>query len=277
MAKSLYGVLGVSENATESEIKKSFRKLAQQYHPDRNKDPDAEDKFKEINAAYAVLSDPEKKAEYDRRGDSMFNHGTGQGFHQYHESTGANFDDILKEMFGGFGGFSGFGNFGGMGGGAGFGQHSQRNLNIEAVVRIPLSTAVTGGKIGINVQNEQIRITIPPGTNNGTRMRVAEKGHSAGGRKGDLIVQLHIVPDRGFMLNGNDIHFEEKINLKTAIFGGEREINFFGETLSVKIPKNTKPGQKLRLHRGLTNGVTYITLNVELPKAEDRPDLENIL
>ena len=82
MAKSLYGVLGVSEGADEAEIKKAFRKLAQQYHPDKNSDPAAEEKFKEINAAYAVLGDKEKKAEYDRRGDSMFNHGTGQGFHQ---------------------------------------------------------------------------------------------------------------------------------------------------------------------------------------------------
>ena len=78
MAKSLYTVLGVSENASESDIKKAFRKLAQQYHPDKNSSPEAEDKFKEINAAYAVLGDAEKKAEYDRRGDSMFNHGTGQ-------------------------------------------------------------------------------------------------------------------------------------------------------------------------------------------------------
>ena len=277
MAKSLYGVLGVSEDANESEIKKAFRKLAQQYHPDRNKDPEAEDKFKEINAAYAVLGDAEKKAEYDRRGDSMFNHGTGQGFHQYHQATGANFDDILKEMFGGFGGFSGFGNFGGMGGGGNFGQHSQRNLNIEAIVRIPLSTAVNGGKIGITVQNEQIKLNIPSGIRNGTRLRVAEKGHSMPGKKGDLIVQLQIMPEPGFMLDGNDIISTETIDLKTAIFGGDRQIDYFGETLSVKIPKNTKPGQKLRLHRGLEGGVTYITLNVELPKAEDRPDLESIL
>ena len=85
MAKSLYSVLGVAESASESEIKKAFRKLAQEFHPDRNKSPQAEEKFKEINAAYAVLGDKDKKAEYDRKGDSMFNHGTGQGFHQYRQ------------------------------------------------------------------------------------------------------------------------------------------------------------------------------------------------
>lgn len=117
-------------------FRQAFRKLAQQYHPDKNSSPEAEDKFKEINAAYAVLGDAQKKAEYDRRGDSMFNHGTGQGFHQYHQATGADFEDILRDMFGGFGGFNGFGGFT-MGGG----RHQHMNLDIEAAVRIPLSVA----------------------------------------------------------------------------------------------------------------------------------------
>ena len=272
MAKSLYTVLGVSENASESDIKKAFRKLAQQYHPDKNSSPEAEDKFKEINAAYAVLGDAEKKAEYDRRGDSMFNHGTGQGFHQYHQATGADFEDILRDMFGGFGGFNGFGGFT-MGGG----RHHHMNLDIEAAVRIPLSVAVKGGTVGINVNNEQLNLTIPAGVNNGSRMRLAGKGHSSNGRHGNLIIQLIIMPENGFAIDGNNLHTTENIDLKTAIFGGTRDINFFGETLQVKIPKNTKPGQTMRLSKGLSGGMTYITLNVELPKAEERPDLESIL
>ena len=107
MAKSLYETLGISENASADEIKKAYRKLARKYHPDINKDPEAQDKFKEINAAYEVLSDPEKKAQYDQFGDSMFG---GQNFHDFAQGQGAGVDinDILSQMFGGGAARSGF-------------------------------------------------------------------------------------------------------------------------------------------------------------------------
>jgi len=130
MAKSLYETLGLSDNASESEIKKAYRKLARQYHPDVNKDPSAEEKFKEINAAYEVLSDKDKKAQYDMHGDDIFG---GQNFHDFSRAQGgsADLDEILRQMFsGGGGGFSGFGGgtnpFGGGFGGSGFGSQQQR-------------------------------------------------------------------------------------------------------------------------------------------------------
>ncbi|HFU75661.1 MAG TPA: J domain-containing protein, partial [Arcobacter sp.] len=152
MSKSLYETLGISENATADEIKKAYRKLARKYHPDINKDESAVEKFKEINAAYEVLSDEEKKAQYDQYGDQMFG---GQNFHDFASGQGAgvDLDEILRQMFGGGGGgFSGGfggaqGGFGGFGGG-GFGAP---DLDTQARITVPFMTAVQGGKYSINV------------------------------------------------------------------------------------------------------------------------------
>ncbi|DAB27703.1 MAG TPA: DnaJ family protein, partial [Sulfurimonas sp. UBA10385] len=121
MSKSLYDTLEISDNASEAEIKKAYRKLARQYHPDVNKEKGAEDKFKEINAAYEILSDKKKKSQYDMHGDNMFG---GQNFHDFsrsHRGGGqADLDEILRSMFSGGGGFGGFGGSS-FGGGGGFG------------------------------------------------------------------------------------------------------------------------------------------------------------
>ena len=150
MAKSLYQTLEISENASADEIKKAYRKLARKYHPDINKEPGAEDKFKEINAAYEVLSDENKKAQYDRFGDSMFG---GQSFHDFRSAQGnMDINDILSHIFGqgGFGagtsqnfhssfggGFGGFGDFGGFGGGV--------DNDILDSITIPFKSALLGG------------------------------------------------------------------------------------------------------------------------------------
>jgi curved DNA-binding protein len=269
MAKSLYGILGVSESASKSEIKKSYRKLAQQYHPDKNDSPEAEEKFKEIAAAYEVLGDKEKKAQYDMTGDSMFNHGSGQGFHQYSQTSGVDIEDILKDMFGQRGGYGGYEGFGGF--------QQPVNLDIEMRVKIPLSKAVKGGHATITVNGSKIKFTIPEGVKSGTKMKVAGKGKQSNGKAGNLYLTIMIKPEKGFTLDGDNIMTTEIIDLKTAIFGGQREIDYFGDKLSVKIPKNTKPGQKLRIPKGLKGGVTFVKLDIDLPKAEDRPDLEDIL
>jgi len=268
MKQDLYNVLGVTKKASADEIKKAYRRLATKYHPDKNKSPEAEGKFKEISAAYEILSDPQKKAQYDMQGESMFNQRHGSG-HSQHDSD---LDEILRSMFGGRSSHS-FGH-------NPFNTHNHQDidLNINLTVQLSLDTAVKGGKLDIPIQGENITITIPAGgINQNTKMRVAGKGNSMMGRVGDAYITFTIIPESGIVLEGNDILINAPIDLKTAIFGGQKLLNYFGEELNVKINKDTKPGQKLRIKRGLKDGVTYIILNVELPKSEERPDLENVL
>ena len=151
MSKSLYETLGVSENASADEIKKSYRKLARKYHPDINKEESAVEKFKEINAAYEVLSDPEKKAQYDQFGDQMFG---GQNFHDFAQGQGGgvDLDEILRQMFGGGGG-----GFGGAQGG--FGGFGGPDLDMQARITVPFMVSVNGGKhnVSANGQNFDIK------------------------------------------------------------------------------------------------------------------------
>ncbi|WP_300936915.1 DnaJ domain-containing protein, partial [Helicobacter japonicus] len=158
MSKSLYDTLEISENASNEEIKKAYRKLARKYHPDINKDPGAEEKFKEVNAAYEVLSDENKKAQYDRFGDSMFG---GQNFHDFSRSQGSNvnLDDLLSSLFGqgGFGTGNGsrfhFGGFGGGNAGFDFNDFNAPNLDIEDSIQIPFESAALGGSYHYNGRN----------------------------------------------------------------------------------------------------------------------------
>jgi len=261
--KELYKTLGVQENATEQEIKKAYRKLAKQYHPDKCKTPECEEKFKEINAAHEVLSDKEKRAQYDRVGDAAFGQG---GFHQYSQQhADVDISDILNQMFGqgGFGrGFkSSFDPFGQ----AGF---SNRPINLDRVirVRIPLEKAITGGKMNI----EGDTVTIPKGVGQGTKLRVKGKGHSHEGKTGDLYIQLVISPDMNFDLEGNTIHTSLTLNIKEAIFGSSKEIDLYGEKIKIKTPKDIKYGQQLRVAgKGLKGGNLIVHVIYELPKSTE--------
>lgn len=270
--KSLYETLEVSSNASAEEIKKAYRKLARKYHPDINKTPEAEEKFKEINAAYEILSDEEKRKKYDMYGDDMFG---GQSFHDFRSSQGAgvDFEDILRNIFGGggfgggrSGGFSGFGGFGGFGG---------VDLDINATVTIPFDIAVMGGSQHISLNNEGFDIKVPAGINDGETLRIKGKGRSYQGERGDLLLKVSIAKSPEYERNGDDLTKMFEVPLKTAIFGGKVAINTLHGEINLKVPAGTKCGQKFRVkEKGVTNrktkvkGDLYLKANVIIPSVD---------
>jgi curved DNA-binding protein len=280
MSKSLYETLGVSENASADEIKKAYRKLARKYHPDINKDESAVEKFKEINAAYEVLSDSEKKAQYDQFGDQMFG---GQNFHDFARGQGANvdLDEILRQMFGGGGGFGGAGGFSGgqQGGFGGFGGFGGVDLDTQARITVPFIISVLGGKHQISANGQSFDIKIPAGIKSGETMRVRGKGKSQGGQVGDLLIKVQVAPSDEYERKGDNLYKTIDVPLKTAWFGGKIEVQTPEKQVSLKVPKNTKNGQKFRLKgKGVPDrktglkGDLYLVANVVLPDVDHLDD-----
>ena len=280
MAKSLYKTLEISENASEAEIKKAYRKLARQYHPDVNKEASAEEKFKEINSAYEILSDKEKKRQYDQMGDNMFG---GQNFSDFSRSHGnagsADLDDILRQMFsggGGFGGSSGFGGGSPFGGGFGGTQREEPNLDIETNVTIPFSVSILGGSHSVSVNGERFDIKIPAGVKSGEKMRVKGKGHAQGGRAGDLFLRISVASNPEYIREDNDLVKSFDIPLYAALFGEKIAIQTLEKEIKLKVPQNTKNGQRFRVKEmGAMNrktkvrGDLYLKANIILPKVDE--------
>ncbi len=269
MSKSLYETLGVNENASADEIKKSYRKLARKYHPDINKDESAIEKFKEINAAYEVLSDKEKKVQYDQYGDQMFG---GQNFHDFAQGQGGgvDLDEILRGMFGRGGGF-GAGSFGG----GGFGGGREINLDSQAQVTIPFLLSIKGGKQNVFANKESFDIKIPAGIKSGETMRVRGKGQSHQGRVGDLLLKVEIEASDEYKREGDNLYKTFNVPLKDALFGGKIAIETPEKEVSLKVPKNTKNGQKFRLKgKGVADrktaltGDLYLVANIVLPDVD---------
>ena len=265
MSKSLYETLGVSENASADEIKKSYRKLARKYHPDINQDPSAVDKFKEINGAYEILSDKEKKSQYDMHGDSMFG---GQNFHDFasNQGGGVDLDEILRSMFGG-GGASGFG-------GGGFGGI---NLDTETTIQIDFLKSVLGGKQSISANGDSFDIKIPAGIKSGETMRVRGKGQQHQGQVGDLMIKVNVLSDDDYTRKGDDLYKTFDINLKEALFGAKISIQTPQKEVSLKVPQNTKNGQKFRLRgKGIPDRKTALTGDLYLVANVILPDVDSL-
>ncbi len=291
MAKSLYETLGVSENASQDEIKKAYRRLARKYHPDICKEDNCEEKFKEINGAYEILSDEKKKAQYDQMGDNMFG---GQSFHDFAGGQGdVDLDEILRNIFGGGGATGGFGGFssGGFGGrssggfGGGFSGYSEPDLDVEAKITIAFNTAVLGGKHSVNYGGESFDIKIPAGIKNAEKLRVKGKGKSYSNQKGDLYLIVNVASSPEYQRDGDNLTKSVEIPLKKAIFGGKVDVKTLYKDITVKIPAGVKSGQKLRVkEQGVINrktknyGDLYLKLNVVIPKADELDaDLASIM
>lgn len=278
MPKSLYSTLEINENASGEEIKKAYRKLARKYHPDINKEKGAEEKFKEITAAYEILSDPQKKAQYDQFGDGMFG---GQNFSDFARGRGGmNLDDILSQIFGEGGGFSSRGTgsfqFGGLGGGFG-----SPNLNAQDTIIIPFDMAVLGGKY----HYKDFTIKIPAGIRDGETIRLKGKGYSQGGMIGDLLIKIRVDLSDEYTREGDDLTKAFDIPLKTAIFGGSIKVPTLHKEIKLKIPQGVRNNQKFRIkdlgamnRKSGTKGDLFLKANIIIPPLESlSQELQNQL
>ena len=293
--KDYYKVLGVEKTATTEQIKKAYRKLARQYHPDVNpNDATAEQKFKEVNEANEVLSDADKRQKYDQLGADYARYqqagggrgpgaGGGQGgfdWSQYAQGGG-------QGGFGGFGGgqFGGEGEdfsdffssmFGGMGG-AGGGRSSRPGAgqDYQAELELSLQEAYEGGPRTITVNGKNLRITIQPGVADGQTIRLRDQGGPGrnGGPSGSLLITFRILPDARYVRTGDDLTQDVPVPLYKALLGGEQTVETLGGPVKIKLKPETANGSRLRLRgKGFPvyrkegqHGDLYLRLNVQLP------------
>ncbi len=278
-----YKLLGVGKTASETEIKKAYRKLAMKYHPDHAKDDkSAEEKFKKISEAYAVLSDSEKRKQYDEFGST--------GFHQKYsqEDIFRDFDlgDILREF--GFGGGTYKGRNGGMRfsfGGSPFGAYSGQREQVKGqdlMYELPLTVEeITTGTTKVvsfrhDRRSEKITVKIPKGMITGKKLRLAGKGEQSpyGGPSGDLYIQAKVTDDPVYTVKEHDLYVEKDIRLTEAVLGTRISIPTpEGRELSLKIPPGTRQGTKLRLPghgiphmQGKKKGDLYVSVHIDIPR-----------
>lgn len=272
-----YDILGVSKSASDAELKKAYRKKAMQYHPDRNQgDKAAEDKFKEVNEAYAVLSDKQKRSQYDIFGE--------QGFHQRFSQDdifrGTDFNKIFDEF--GFGGQNIFSSIfgGGMGGmGQGFGG-PRKGQNVEYPLSIGLMDAYHGAekRVAFSLSNgtsRDLKLNIPKGIKNGAKLRVGGRGAPSpdGGPDGDLYVLIDIQEHPEYVRQGNDLETPIELKVSEAIMGTSIEVPTPEGSKKIKIPAGVQPGTKIRLrnlgfpiHGQPGNGDLFAVVQISIPK-----------
>ncbi|MGD2145029.1 MAG: J domain-containing protein [Anaerolineae bacterium] len=281
--KDYYDALGVSKDANQDEIRRAFRALARKHHPDVNPgDPKAEERFKEINEAHEVLSDPEKRQKYDRLGANWKSYqqrgGRPGGFDWGQWTTGApgggpqrvyvrqGSPEDLEDLFGGSSPFSSFFTqiFGGMGartasdgtpgtggrpGGFEYQARPQRGRDYQQDVDISLREAYSGTTRILQRDGRRLSVEIPPGARTGTRVRVAGEGGAGavGGEAGDLYLRVNVQPDPQFQRQGDDLRVTLSVDLYTAVLGGETSVPTMDGSVMLTIPLGTQNGQVFRL------------------------------
>jgi curved DNA-binding protein len=301
MNDDYYKVLGVERNASTDDIKKAYRRLALKYHPDRNPSDkkNAEEKFKKISEAYAVLSDPEKRKQYDSFGSDAFR----QKYTQEDIFRGFDLNEILRDL--GFGGLGGeFTWFGGgprrrtfrqqqPGGGDPFGDlfrdqqaytyreaPPQQGQDIEYNLSISLEESAAGVEKKISIKkgqkHEEIKVKIPAGISSGKKLRIHGKGlqDSSGGLPGDLFLNIQVLPHHVFMREGDDLLIEKSIPYSKAVLGATLDVETLeGPVKRIKVPAGTQNNSKIRMKgfgikhmKGEGKGDLYVKINVDVPK-----------
>lgn len=270
MKKDFYETLGVSKSATKDEIKSAYRKSALKFHPDRNKAPDAEDKFKEINEAYEVLSNDQKKSAYDQFGHAAFDPSSGgMGGHTYSQQNGP-FNFTYTQSGGNFSGadfdFGGFSNpfdiFEQFFGGAFSGASQGRTKRLETYkISLSFLEAAHGCQKEVSIDGKKKTIKIPAGVDDGQKIRFSE-----------FILYIDVQPDKTFKREGNDVFININIKINQAIFGDTIEVPTLKDPLKVRIKPGTQPNTLIRLKgqgikdvNGYGQGDFYIRLFVEIP------------
>ncbi|AWT34409.1 dnaJ protein [Deinococcus arenae] len=279
--KDYYDVLGVSRGASDADIKSAYRKLAKQYHPDKNAgDEKAAEKFKEIGEAYAVLSDPEKRKVFDQFGHTGqvppgyqgggFQGGDFGGF------DGSQFSDFFQGLFGGAGRRGGAGFQGGaqvnledlLGGGlGGVGQSRRFVQNVEGELQVTLEEAFSGSDEVINVDGKRLSLRVPAGTRDGARLRLA--GQGPGG--GDVLLTIRVLEDARFDLDGDHLTTSVDVPAPVAALGGDVTVQTLSGKGNLSVPPGSSGGRRMRLRgqgwpkKDGTRGDLYVRLNVTVP------------
>lgn len=305
--KDYYNTLGITKSASKDEIKKAYRDLARKYHPDLNPDnKNAEDKFKEIQEAYEVLYDDQKRQQYDTFGSSGFNSqaGGGPGFSGSYTYSGdiPSFDDIFKDIFNFSGGQGGprqqtrgrtgnindlFGNFGR---GAGFSEQKPKNTQHE--ITVDFDTAIKGGTKDLTInsrdtrgkqKSEKLSVKIPPGVDTGSKIRVQGKGEQVGNKRGDLILMVKVQPHKIFRRDKNNIVVDLPITFYEAALGTKVDVPTIDGKAQMVIPPGVQNGSKLRLkNKGVkniktgNNGDQYVIIKVVMPDKADKKVLDKL-
>lgn len=269
-----YQILGVSKSATADEIKSAYRKLAKKLHPDVNPGrKDIEQKFKDVTAAYDLLSDAPKRARYDRgeidaQGQERGFGGGGQQWRNYSQAGGdpfaqygaggVNMEDILSEFFGAARGKKRGG--------------PQRGADVTYSLAVPFVEACLGGKRRVTLSSgKTIDVTVPPGTNEGDKLRLRGQGEGSGSSAGDAIIEIHVEPHQFFVRKDNDIHLDAPISLPEAVLGASIKVPTLDGSVAVKVPKGANSGTVLRLKgKGIpstkgSRGDMFVKLAVMLP------------
>lgn len=294
--KDYYDILGVKKSASADEIKKAYRGLAKKFHPDKNKgNKDAENRFKEVSEAYAVLSDTEKREQYDRLGKEAFRGGGPGGnpfagganpfggfdFSQFtggggrarggrRSTGGGGFTDIFSDLFGG-------------GGPGGFEPGPERGGDLEAELTIDFRDAILGTTMDLVINGKGVKVKIPEGVADGQRIRLRGKGAPGnnGGPAGDLNVLIHVRAHPLFERRGDDIYIDLPIKVGEAIRGAEVEVPTIQGPVRARIPAGTQGGQTFRLRgkgvkKKTTAGDHYYRVEITVPKSAPEDAVEAI-